>query len=88
MARRRKKSNKTSNTEKKSSSPVAKDTTKKDKTKVKTLEDYVYNVGTTRQASEFENATKFIINHIMKEYEYSEDICDALTALRHPDIST
>jgi hypothetical protein len=37
--------------------------------KKKTLEDYYFYVGSAKQASNYESAADFIINHIKKEYE-------------------
>ena len=46
--------------------------------KNKMLEDHVYCIGTTNQASEYFTITQFIINHIGKEFEWGDDIGNAL----------
>ena len=44
----------------------------------KELNDYVYYLGSTKHASEYEQKTVFIIDHIKKEFEYGNDIACAL----------
>ena len=46
----------------------------------KEITDYVYYLGTAKQASEYdyETTTFFIINHIKKEFEFGNDIAVAL----------
>jgi hypothetical protein len=59
----------------------------------KTINDYNYYLGSTKQASDYQVTTKFIINHILKTYEYGEDIgqaleeeSEALTDMWAPDL--
>ena len=44
----------------------------------KTLEDYIFYIGTNKQASDFELIREYIINHIKKTYEYGHDVCESL----------
>ena len=53
----------------------------------KSINDYVYYVGSSKQASDYEVTTKFLINHIMKTFEYGEDIAEALTNLEPINLS-
>ena len=53
--------------------------------KKKSIEYYVYYVGSARQASDFKVATEFVINHIGKTYTDGEDIATALETLEDPD---
>jgi len=49
--------------------------------KKKSIEDYVYYVGSARQASDYEITTEFVINHIRKTYTDGENIATALETL-------
>lgn len=53
--------------------------------KRKNLEDYVYQIGTHRIASEFSTITKYVINHIRKTYTDGDDIANALEERKEPD---
>jgi hypothetical protein len=44
----------------------------------KVLGDYIYYIGSAKQASDFTIITQFIINHIRKSYTNGDDIGDAL----------
>ena len=44
----------------------------------KNLNDYIYYIGTSKQANDYQATTKFLINHIRKTYLYGEDIGNAL----------
>ena len=48
--------------------------TEKKKTK---LEDFVFYIGSYKQASDYEKAKDFIINHIQMTYKQEEDIAQA-----------
>ena len=54
--------------------------------KKKNIDDYVYYVGSTRQASDYEITTEFVINHIRKTYSDGEDIATALETLQDIDV--
>ena len=53
----------------------------KKSTRTKTINDYIYHVGSATQASDYESTTEFLINHIKKTYEYGSDISTALKTL-------
>jgi hypothetical protein len=44
----------------------------------KTLADYQYYIGSAKQASDFSIITQYLILHIRKEFEYGDDIGDAI----------
>ena len=46
--------------------------------KKKSLEDYVFYIGTNKQASDFELTRKYILNHIKKTYAYGHDVSESL----------
>ena len=46
--------------------------------KKKSLEDYEHCIGSNKQASDFEVATKFIINYIQENFESSKHVTEAL----------
>ena len=49
--------------------------------KKKNITDYVYYVGSAKQASDYEITTEYIINYIKKTYDYGIDIGKALESL-------
>ena len=51
----------------------------------KTILDYNYYVGSAKQASDYETTTQFLINHIVKTFEFGNDIGTALTELTPVD---
>ena len=50
----------------------------KDKPKAKVLEDYIYYVGSSSNASECVTNTNYILNHIKLEFEEGRDIATAI----------
>lgn len=52
----------------------------------KSLSDYVYDLGSVTQASDYEETTKFILNHITKTYSYGRDMYEELVKLKKIDI--
>ena len=44
----------------------------------KTLADYVFYIGSSKQESEYAKISQFILNHVQKEFDYGDDIADAL----------
>ena len=56
------------------------------KPKPKSVEDYMYYLGSAKQASDYETTTEFLINHIKGEFHYGEDIGNALSALEPYDM--
>ena len=60
---------------------------KKPKKEKKSLKDYNYYLGSSKQASDFESTTEFIINHVKKTYNHGRDIAEALKTLELMDRS-
>ena len=54
-------------------------------TKKKTIEDYYFYVGSSRQASDFEITSEYIINHIKMTFERGNDIAESLNLLQLMD---
>lgn len=48
------------------------------KEKVKSIDDYIFQIGTARQASDFPKTSKFIIGHIRETYKNGADVGAAL----------
>jgi hypothetical protein len=58
----------------------------KDKPKErKVLSDYIFYLGSSKQASDYEVVSQFVINHICKEFTNGEDIGDALESRSEVD---
>ena len=53
---------------------------KEDKKK-KTIEDYYFYVGSSKQASDFETTSEFLVNHVKKTFDRGNDIAEALRRL-------
>ena len=51
----------------------------------KGIEDYLFYVGTSKQASDFEISSKFIINYIKQTFERGNDIAESLRTLSIQD---
>eukprot|EP00957_Ditylum_brightwellii_P090868 6919164-Ditylum_brightwellii.AAC.1 len=45
------------------------------------IENYIFYVGSVKQASDFDVASKFIINHIKKTFERGNNIAESLCPL-------
>ena len=45
----------------------------------KTLEDYRYDIGSSKNASEYVSTTKFIVHHIATTFDEADDMATALT---------
>jgi hypothetical protein len=56
----------------------------KNEKKKKNVEDYVYYVGSNKQASDFETTNEFMINYIKRTYTRGNDIAEALINLEEP----
>ena len=54
----------------------------------KDVTDYVYYLGSSKQASDYEITTEFLINHIKKTYEYGNDIGSALEDIKPIDTTS
>ena len=50
--------------------------------------DFNYYLGSSKQASDYETTTEFLINHIKKLYDYGYDIGTALDKLESIDTAT
>jgi hypothetical protein len=53
-------------------------TTNKEVKKKKTMEDYYFYVGSSKQASDFETTSEFLINHVKKTFNRGNDIAEVL----------
>jgi hypothetical protein len=54
---------------------------KEDKKK-KTIEEYYFYVGSSKQASDFETTSEFLVNHVKKTFDRGNDIAEALRKLQ------
>jgi hypothetical protein len=54
----------------------------------KTVEDYYFYVGSSKQASDYEITAEFVVNHIKKTFDRGNDISEALRTLVRPDTDT
>jgi hypothetical protein len=52
----------------------------------KTLSDYIYYVGSAKQAVDYEKTTEFLINYIKKTFNFGSDIGTALESLEAYDM--
>jgi hypothetical protein len=55
--------------------------------KRKVLSNYIFSLGTSKQPSDFELVSQFIINHIRKEFDNGNDIRDAQEARKEVDFT-
>ena len=58
---------------------------KKPEKEKRSLKDHNYYIGNSKQASDYETTTDFIINHVKKTYNHGRDIAEALKALEPID---
>jgi hypothetical protein len=58
---------------------------KQEPKKKKTIEDYFFYVGSSKQASDFETTSEFLINHVKKTFDRGNDIAEALRVLQPQD---
>lgn len=56
--------------------------------KKKSLDDYVFYVGSAKQAADYESAAEYVINHIKRTFERGHDIAEALRTGTLPDLNT
>ena len=54
--------------------------------KKKSIEDYYFYVGSSKQASDFETTSEFLINHIKKTFDRGNDIAEVLWTLEPQDV--
>lgn len=55
--------------------------------KKKSVGDYLYYLGSAKQASDYDNTTRYLINHIQKTFTYGIDIGKALEELKPCELS-
>ena len=55
--------------------------------KKKSVVDYIYYLGSAKQASDYENTTEYLINHIRETFTYGNDIGTALEELKPCELS-
>eukprot|EP00957_Ditylum_brightwellii_P202236 15329226-Ditylum_brightwellii.AAC.1 len=55
--------------------------------KMKSIQDSVFYIGSSKQASDFKMTYKYVINHIKMTFERGNDIAEMLRNLRRPDLS-
>jgi hypothetical protein len=56
-------------------------TSTKEAKKKKTIEDYFFYVGSSKQASDFQMTYKFLINYVKKTFDRGNDVAEALRTL-------
>ena len=54
--------------------------------KKKSIEDYYFYVGSSKQASDFKTTSEFRINHIKKTFDRGNDIAEVLRTLAPQDV--
>mgnify|MGYP000243763899 FL=1 len=54
----------------------------------KTVEDYFFYVGSSKQASDYEVTNEFVVNHIKKTFDRGNDVAEALRRLVKADTDT
>jgi hypothetical protein len=53
--------------------------------KKKSIEDYYFYVGSSKQASDFEMTSKFLVNYVKKTFDRGNDVAKALRILEPTD---
>jgi hypothetical protein len=56
--------------------------------KKKTIEDYFFYVGSSKQASDFKMTSKFLVNHVKKTFDRGNDVAEALRTLEPQESNT
>ena len=54
----------------------------------KSVTDYNYYLRSAKQASDYETNTEFLVNHIVKTFDFGDDISQALRELKYLDPNT
>jgi hypothetical protein len=54
----------------------------------KTVEDYFFYVGSSKQASDYEITNEFVVNHIKKTFDRGTDVAEDLRRLLKADTNT
>jgi hypothetical protein len=57
----------------------------KEAKKKKTIEDYFFYVGSSKQASDFEMTSEFLVNYVKKTFDRGNDVAEALRTLTPED---
>jgi hypothetical protein len=57
----------------------------KEAKKKKTIEDYFFYVGSSKQASDFETTSEFLVNYVKKTFDRGNDVAEALRTLTPED---
>jgi hypothetical protein len=60
-------------------------TSTKEAKKKKTIEDYFFYVGSSKQASDFETTSEYLINHVKMTFDRGNDVAEALRTLTTGD---
>jgi hypothetical protein len=55
--------------------------------KKKTIEDYTFYIGSSKQAADYTTTMSYVVNHIKKEFIRGNDIAEALRTEAHPDMT-
>jgi hypothetical protein len=58
---------------------------KQETKKKKSIEDYYFYVGSSKQASDFETISEFLINYVKKTFDRGNDVAKALHILEPTD---
>ena len=53
--------------------------------KKKNLNEYIFYIGSSRQASDYEITSEYLFNHIQMTFDYGNDIAESLRTLEKPD---
>jgi hypothetical protein len=56
-------------------------TSLKEAKKKKSIEDYFFYVGSSKQASDFETTSEFLVNYVKKTFDRGNDVAEALRTL-------
>jgi hypothetical protein len=57
----------------------------KEAKKKKSIEDYFFYVGSSKQASDFETTSEFLLNYVKKTFDRGNDVAEALRTLTPED---
>ena len=53
----------------------------------KSVGDYVFYLGSSKQASDYETTAEYLINYIQETFDYGQDIAESLSTLEDVDLS-
>jgi hypothetical protein len=60
-------------------------TSTKEAKKKKSIEDYFFHVGSSKQASDLETTSEFLVNYVKKTFDRGNDVAEALRMLTPED---